>query len=136
MHSIELQRKNGDRGLCDMFYACSTYNEQGTHGCDPNIVREQPIIDFIVPKLIEVLAAPINASRLEQAVCRQIKTAGVPGRTRFSSVTSPRNARCVLSKLATTKQTEIDLAVSRLKRVPDDLYPLAIEELANAAEAA
>jgi site-specific DNA recombinase len=127
MHSIETQRKLADGSESVITYACTTYNQQGTHGCYRNMVHERPLLDFVVPKLIELLSTAANAHRLEQEVNRQLRAREADRGDQLAA--GYQGERRELNRLLAEKGKDIDLAVSRLKRVPDDLYSLAVDEL-------
>jgi site-specific DNA recombinase len=99
-------------------YWCSTYHHQGTHACTRNLVHESAILGLLIPKLQEAILNPLNVERLKKAIeqkkAKPLRSAiNIPG----------------MRKRLTELDREIAAAVKELKRTPDDLYDLAVDDL-------
>ena len=84
------------------------------------MIHEAPLLDYIVGQIQNRLLAPENFQRLKDELRRQVakrRTAGDDG--------NPKRMRARLAKL----DEEIKAAVKELRRTPDDLYPLAVDEI-------
>jgi site-specific DNA recombinase len=102
----------------DRVYWCSTYHHNGQHACTRNLVHEQAILDFLVPRLQEMLLSSSNRKRLADALKKQFKA-------RQEQIPDGAAQKRRLVEL----DVEIVAAGRELKRVPDDLYDLAVADL-------
>ena len=102
----------------EKFYQCSTYCKRGNHGCRRNLFRESSAIDFLIPKIQDTVLSPNNLVRLNAAVRKLILC---------KQKSAPADVRSVQEQLAKA-ETELNCAMRELKRVPDDLYEMAVEE--------
>ncbi|MCH7751368.1 MAG: recombinase family protein, partial [Planctomycetes bacterium] len=102
----------------ERFYQCSSYNGRGKHACNRNLFRESTAIDFLVPKIQDVVLSPRNFVRLTEAIRREILR---------RQKSAPGNVRSLRGQLAKAEE-ELKAATKELKRVPDDLYDGAVDE--------
>jgi len=103
----------------EKFYACSSYNSRGKHACNRNLFRESTAIDFLVPKIQDTVLSPTNFVRLTEAIRKEIHQ---------RQQSAPDNARELRSRLAKA-EAELKEASRELKRVPTDLYDLAVADV-------
>jgi len=102
----------------DRVYWCSTYHHNGQHACTRNLVHEQAILDYLVPRLQDLLLSASNRKRLADALRRQ-----------FKSLRQPKTDGAAQKRRLADLDAEIVAAGRELKRVPDDLYDLAVADL-------
>ena len=103
----------------DPVYCCSTYNIHGNRGCNRNLIHQTQLLPFLIEKIQELVLAPANFERLRAEVRRQLGKQAEP---------PTGNSKAVRARLAGLDR-EIKAAAAELKRTPDDLYDLAVEDL-------
>ncbi len=112
----------------DIIYCCSTYNSHGNpkgkQACGPtacyrNPIHQAQLVPYLVEKIQELLLAPTNVNRLRAEIKKQL--AGRNG----SAAADVGHLRTKLVKL----DKEIVAAARELKRTPDDLYDLAVQDM-------
>ena len=102
----------------EKFYQCYTYCQQGKHGCHRNLFRESTAIEFLVPQIQDVVLNPANFGRLTEAIRKEV------ARRKLSA---PANIKDLQGRLAKA-DAELQVASRELKRVPEDLYDLAVSD--------
>lgn len=111
----------------DVIYCCATYNNHGRKpenrpdlpGCHRNIIHQAQMVPFLVGKIQELLLAPANVDRLRDAIRLQASSGHGDGAKDIARL------RARVAKL----DRDIRDAAKELKRTPDDLYELAVEDL-------
>lgn len=102
----------------ERFYQCSAYSAGGKAKCHRNRFRESTAIDFLIPKLQEVVFTDLNYDRLREAIRKELL------RRQRSTPVDIRSLETQLGKV----EKELAAVARELKRVPDDLYDLAVHE--------
>jgi site-specific DNA recombinase len=120
MYAAHVPRKNGKSPVIDRVYACSSYNANGKHKCFRNVIHEKPLLDYLVGQIRDRLLAPENFGRLRAEMRRQLVCRSTTG--------GAEDAKRLRARL-TALDSEIKSAVKELRRTPDDLYALAVDEL-------
>jgi chromosome segregation ATPase len=103
----------------DPVFCCSTYNSHGNRGCNRNIIHQAQLMPFLVEKIQELILAPKNVERLRTKVKQQLSQ---------QSTEHAPNTKALRSRLAALDK-DIKAAAAELKRTPDDLYTLAVDDL-------
>ena len=120
MYAADVKRKQGKSHVIDRVYVCSSYNANGKHKCFRNVIHEKPVLDYLIGQICNRLLAPENFERLRAEVRRQLKT-----RNKAEGIGDLKSLRARIAKT----DEEIKAAVKELRRTPDDLYELAVDEL-------
>ncbi len=120
MHCVPFKRKVGDKKVPERVFACSSYNSNGKHKCFRNMIHERPLLEYLVGEISNRLLAPENFERLRAELRRQLND-----RRNGDGADDGKRLKSQIAKL----DDEIKAAVKELKRTPDDLYDLAVEEL-------
>jgi site-specific DNA recombinase len=106
----------------DAVYVCGTYHRHGTHGahgCNRNLIHETPILTFLGENIRETILAPKNFEKLRAAVNRKVKA-----RQKSEPADTTR-----MRKQLTNLDGDLKKAMTELRRTPDDLYDLAVDEV-------
>lgn len=100
-------------------YWCSTYHHQGKAACTRNLIHESAILDYLIQQLQEAVLTPANMTKLAGSLERKV----VAKRQRpVADLAAQRKHLADLDR-------DIAAAVKELKRTPDDLYDLAVDDL-------
>ena len=94
-------------------------HRSGGRGCNRNLIHQGQLLPFLIQKIQELVLAPANFGRLQAEVKRQI------GKRADGPADGKGALRAKIAKL----DKEIKAAAAELKRTPDDLYDLAVEDL-------
>lgn len=101
----------------DRIYWCSTYHHHGVHACTRNLVHEGPLLDYLLPRLQRMFLSRQNLTRLTEAIRQKVNHP------------APILDLKALRQRAAALDQDIAAAVRELKRLPDDLHALAVEDL-------
>lgn len=116
--STSPKREKADPG--GVRYLCSSYMKHGTRVCNRNGIHEAALLDMLVKQIREKVLDPDELERLREKITQKLASkAGSPDESRISRL--QKN----LGKL----DDDIRAAAKELKRTPDDLYDLAVEDL-------
>ena len=105
-------------------FCCSTYNTFGVKnaqgkGCQRNLIHQSALLPFLMEKIQELILAPANLDRVRTEIERQL------GQQHEVPSTEAPRLRAKIAKL----DKDIKAAAAELKRTPDDLYELAVEDM-------
>lgn len=100
-------------------YWCSTYHHQGKAYCTRNLIHESAILDYLIQQLQEAVLNPATIAKLGESLARQLAE---KQKRPAADLAGQRKRLAELDR-------DISAAVKELKRTPDDLYGLAVEDL-------
>jgi len=119
MHCASIPRGKKGSNERDVMYVCSSYNASGKHKCNRNAIHESVLLDFIIEQIQERLLSGDNMKRLQAAVNKE---------SRKQATSQPVDLADVRARLGRL-DADIKAAARELKRTPDDLYDLAVDDL-------
>jgi hypothetical protein len=107
-------------------YVCGGYQKFGLKHCHANTVPEAVLTDYLIETICERMRRPANMKALRGELRRQVDAC----RSKDMLASSPARMRKALKRL----DDEIQDTLRELKRTPDDLYPLMVEDLRKLRE--